>query len=64
VTDLTMPERRIKGTVNLRHFDLAPLVKSNATQPATPPVFSSPVPTPAFFTPLSASNRSCRPNIK
>ena len=30
VTDLTVPERRIDGTVNLRHFNLAPLLKSNA----------------------------------
>jgi autotransporter translocation and assembly factor TamB len=30
VTDLTVPERRIDGTVNLRHFNLAPLLKSGA----------------------------------
>jgi autotransporter translocation and assembly factor TamB len=30
VTDLTVPERRIEGTVDLRHLDLAPLLKANA----------------------------------
>jgi autotransporter translocation and assembly factor TamB len=30
VTDLTVPERRIEGTVDLRHLDLAPLLKADA----------------------------------
>ena len=28
VTDLTVPERRIDGTIDLRHFDLAPLLRT------------------------------------
>jgi autotransporter translocation and assembly factor TamB len=30
VTDLTVPERRIAGMVNLRHLDLSPLLKGDA----------------------------------
>jgi autotransporter translocation and assembly factor TamB len=30
VTDLTVPERRIAGRVDLQHLDLAPLLKANA----------------------------------
>ena len=30
VTDVTVPERRIDGSINLRHLDLAPLLKSDA----------------------------------
>ena len=30
VTDLTVPERRIEGTIDLRHLDLAPLLKATA----------------------------------
>ena len=30
VTDLTVPERRIQGSVDLRHLDLAPLLKPDA----------------------------------